>query len=196
MNIKAGSNPRGATILNKYYIMRITELLNENLNLIPFEKNPQIGWWEDQEYVTVYHGTHDRNIPAILQNGLNRPDPKTGMISVTSDPFTAHGYAAMSGAGGEAKFRAAGAKPMHVPDEDRSVIKMQIPIAWLKANMDKNLSGNIGLAKDHLASKDAYVKWKQDNKPDFQFYQTSEFRLAKPIPVDYITGIMKKKPKI
>jgi hypothetical protein len=174
--------------------MRIKELLNEDL--IPFEKNPSIGWWADQDYVTVYHGTHDKNIPAILQNGLNRPDPKTGMISVTSDPFTAHGYAAMSGAGGEAKFRVAGAKPVHVPDEDRSVIKMRLPIEWLKANMDPHLSGNIGQAKDHMQSKDEYVKWKQANKPDYAYYQTSEFRLKKAIPTDFIVGIMKKKLKL
>lgn len=181
---------------DKYHTMRIRELLESSVNLIPFEKNPQIGWWEDQDYVTVYHGTHDRNIPDILQNGLHRADPKTGMISVTADPFTAHGYAAMSGAGGEAKFRAAGARPVHVPEEDRSVIKMHIPQAWLKANMDRNLSGNIGVSKDRLMSKDAYVKWKQENKPDFQYYQTSEFRLAKSIPTNFIVGIMKKKSKV
>jgi len=175
--------------------MRISDLLNENVGLIPFEHNPNIGWWEDQNQVTVYHGTHDRNVNAVLENGLNRPDPKTGMISVTGDPFTAHGYAAMSGAGGEAQFRAAGARPVHVPDEDRSVIKMRIPIDWLKSNMDPQLSGNIGSARKHLSSRDEYIKWKQSNRPDYEYYQMSEFRLKKAIPPNFIVGVMKKRPK-
>jgi hypothetical protein len=171
--------------------MRIVELL-ESLNLIPFERNPSIGWWEDQAQVTVYHGTHDKNVDNILQNGLTRADPQTGMISVTSDPNTAHGYAAMSGAGGEAAFRKAGARPVHVPHEDRSVIKFKLPIQWLKQNMDTTFSGNIGTAKTHLTSKDEYVKWKQQGKSDSEYYQTSEFRVNKPIPPSFIAGVMKR----
>jgi hypothetical protein len=168
------------------------DLLNENIKNIPFEKNPSIGWWEDQDKLTVYHGTHDRNVENILKTGLNKPDPKTGMISVTSDPYTAHGYAAMSGAGGEAEFRKAGGRPVNVPHEDRAVIKMIIPIQWLKANMDTNLSGNIGIAKDHLSSKDKYEDWKKKGKSDFLYYQLSEFRIKKPIPTKFIVGVMKK----
>lgn len=171
--------------------MRIIELL-ESIDSIPYEKNPDIGWWEDQDTVTVYHGTHDRNVSDILQNGLTKADPVTGMISVTSDPNTAHGYAAMSGAGGEANFRKAGAKPVHVPHEERSVIKFALPINWLKQHMDKNFSGNIGDARKHLTSKDEYVKWKEQSKTDSEYYQTSEFRLDTPIPPEYIVGVMKR----
>ena len=74
---------------------------------IPFEHHPHVGWWKDKAekdgYHTVYHGTHKRNLPHILKHGITHKDPRTGMISVTHDPHTAHGYAAMSGSGGEAK---------------------------------------------------------------------------------------------
>lgn len=172
--------------------MRITDILTESIASLPFDTNPKIGYWEDKKYVDVYHGTHDQNVPDILKNGINRFDPQTGMISVTLDPYTAHGYAAMSGAGGEAKFRAAQARPVYVPEKDRSVIKIRLPIEWLKSNMDRNFSGNIGTAFKHITSRDEYEKWKKDNRPDYQYYQLSEFRLKKPIAPEFILGVMKK----
>lgn len=175
--------------------MLIRELLNEDINNIPFDTNPEIGFWSDQDSVIVYHGTHERNVPDILKNGLTRVDPKTNMISVTFDPFTAHGYAAMSGAGGEAGFRAAGARPVNTPHNERAVIKMKIPMEWVKKHMDPHLSGNVGDAKTRLQSKDDYAQWKSSNKPDHEFYQTSELRFDKPVPPNFIVGVMKRYPK-
>lgn len=156
----------------------------------------QSGWLWDKEHITVYHGTHKRNVSAIKKNGLNRKDPKTGMISVTPDPHTAHGYAAMSG---EHDFRAAGNKAKHVPHEDRRIIKMKIPVSWAKEHMDHNLSGNIGHARQRMASKDEYTKWKKANpkKSDSEYYQTGELRFKKEIPPHFIekVGMLKKYKK-
>lgn len=150
------------------------------------------GWLWDSDHITVYHGTHKRNIIAIKKNGLNKKDPKTGMISVTPDPHTAHGYGAMSG---EHNFRAAGSKAVHIPHEDRRIVKMKIPKTWAQKHMDSSLSGNIGSARDRLKSKDTYEKWKKENpkKHDSEYYQTSELRFKKEIPPHFITGILKKK---
>ena len=157
-----------------------------------FDHNPKIGFWKDQSHMIVYHGTHDKNVSDIKNNGLTKADPKTGMISVTHDPHTAHGYAAMSGTGGEHNFRQSGAKAVNTPHEKRSVIKMKIPMDWAKEHMDHDLSGNIGQAKDHMSSKKHYNKWKESGKPDHEYYRLSEIRFKKPIPKEFISGVMKK----
>lgn len=158
--------------------------------------NEHKGWLWDKDHVTVYHGTHKDNVDSIKQNGLNKPDPKTGMISVTPDPNTAHGYAAM---GGEHGFRQAGAKAVTVPHEDRRVVQLKIPKEWARKHMDHNLSGNIGDARKRMASKDEYTKWKTENpgKKDHEYYQTAELRFKKPIPKAFIEkiGQLKKYAK-
>lgn len=165
---------------------------------LPFDKAPKIGFWKDHDHVTVYHGTHDRHADHILKHGLTHKDPKTGMISVTHDPHTAHGYAAMSSAGGEAHFRSAGAKVTTTPHEDRSVIKMKIPREWAEKHMDHDLSGNVGETRDRMKHKEKYDKWKKDNpnSHDHEYYQTSELRFNKEVPHHFIQGVMKKKPKV
>lgn len=159
---------------------------------IGFDKSTNHGFWNDpkKDYVDVYHGTHMNNVKSVEQNGLNRPDPKTGMISVTMDPYTAHGYAAMSGSGGEANFRKVGAKPVNTPHEDRAVAKFRIPKDWLHDNMDKTLSGNVGEARERMASKDKYDAWKKENpnSSDHNYYAMSEFRFKKPIPPEFYLG--------
>lgn len=159
---------------------------------IPFDKTTDHGYWDNKEkdHVIVYHGTHKRNIGSVAANGLDRPDPKTGMISVTMDPHTAHGYAAMSGAGGEANFRAAGAKVVNTPHEDRAVAKFKIPKDWLKKHMDDEFSGNVGDARKHMADPKAYEAWKKKNPEgsDHSYYAMSEFRVKKPIPPEFYVG--------
>lgn len=163
---------------------------------IPFDKTTDHGHWTDdsKDHVIVYHGTHKRNVEAIKKTGLNRPDPKTGMISVTMDPHTAHGYAAMSGSGGEANFRKVGGGAVNTPHEDRAVLKYKIPKKWLHDNMDHDLSGNVGDARKRMASKDEYEKWRKENPhaSDHSYYQTSEFRLKKAVPPEFCLGHMHK----
>jgi hypothetical protein len=157
---------------------------------IPFDKTTNHGFWkdDDKDYVDVYHGTHKKNVADIEEKGLNRPDPKTGMISVTMDPHTAHGYAAMSG--GESNFRSVKGRPTQTPHEDRAVVKYRVPKHWLHANMDKELSGNIGDARTRMSSKEEYMKWRKENpkSSDSDYYQTSEFRLKSAVPPEYYVG--------
>jgi len=157
--------------------------------------DPVIGWWnDDRKFLTMYHGTHDRNVQDILKNGLTKMDPDTGMLSMAFEPSTAHGYAAMSGAGGESGFIKAGAKPVHTAEKDRSVIVAKIPMDWVRENMDLNLGGNLGTERKRLQSKDEWEKWneKQENN-DQGYYQLAELRFKKTLPPKFITGYMKKK---
>jgi hypothetical protein len=166
---------------------------------IPFDRNTDHGHWKTskKEYINVYHGTHKRNIGSVAANGLDRPDPKTGMISVTLDPHTAHGYAAMSGSGGEANFRAAGGKAVNTPHEDRAVAKFRIPKDWLHDNMDHDLSGNVGEAHKNMSDPAAYEAWRKKNPEgsDHNYYAMSEFRVKKPIPKEFYVGHSHKVKK-
>ena len=150
------------------------------------------GWLWDKDHITLYHGSHKNNISSIKKNGLNKKDPNTGMISLTPDPHTAHGYAAMSG---EHNFRAAGAKAKTVPSEDRRVVKFKIPKKCAKEHMDSSYSGNIGKAKSRIQDKNEYHKWKKENpgKHDSEYYQTSELRFKRSIPHHFIVGVLRKK---
>lgn len=156
-----------------------------------FDHDPHIGWWEDHDTVTLYHGTHEKNHESVMKNGINKKDPKTGRISLTLDPHTAHGYAAMSG---EYHFRRAQGRPVSVPHEKRVVYKVQVKKDWLKKHMDHNLRGNIGIAKDKLNNRAAYDEHKKSGKPDHEYYRMTEFRVDTEIPSHAIVGHMRRHP--
>lgn len=169
---------------------------------LSFDHNPKIGAWKEEGekkgYHTVYHGTHIKNLPHILKHGLTHKDPKTGMISVTHDPNTAHAYAAMSGSGGEANFRKVGSKAVHTPHEDRVVLKMHIPHDFVDKHMDHDFHGNEKHAnRTKMHDSSTYHEWKKKNPdtPDHHFYQVSELRLNKEIPPEHIVGYMHRKKK-
>lgn len=184
-------------------MLRFSQFISEEAKEIPFEKNPKIGWWRDKAeqdgYHTVYHGTHVRNLKSVLKHGLTHKDPKTGMISVTHDPHTAHGYASMAGAGGEAEFRKGSSANIakHTPDHERIVLKMHIPKHFVDKHLDPNLSGNYRLAnkKTALHDKETYDEWRRKNPhhPDSSYYSVSELRLDHEIPPHFIVGYMHKK---
>ena len=159
-----------------------------------WEHNPSIGWWRDKkDYVTVYHGTHEKNHESVMANGITNKDHKTGMISTTLDPHTAHGYAAMSGVGGEHRFRDAGAKAIRTPEDKRVVYKIHLPVDWLHKHIDPDLRGNIGLAKDRLSNETAYRTHANSGRPDHEYYAMSEIRVNKEIPKEFIKGVLRKK---
>ena len=166
---------------------------------IPFDKTTNHGWWADRkEHIDLYHGTHKRNIPNIKRSGISVPDPRTGMISTSLDPHTAHGYAAMSSGDrrGEHSFRQAGQSAVTTPHTDRAVAKFRVPMSWVHANVDPELRGNIGIATDRLKDKSKYDAWKKSNPKasDHEYYMTSELRFKKPIPPDFYVGHSFKVP--
>jgi len=168
---------------------------------IPYDKNPNIGFWRDQGdsdgHYTLYHGTHKRNVPSMMKSGIDRPDPTTGMISTTPDPHTAHGYAAMSGSGGETQFRKLGNSPVNTPHEDRAVLKLRIPKAWADKHIDPDLRGNLGSTRERMLDKKHYLDWKaaNPNKSDAEFYTGSEVRFSKAIPPEFIVGHAMRFPQ-
>jgi hypothetical protein len=110
------------------------------------------------------------------------------MISLTLDPFTARGYAAMHG--GEAEFRKAGNKAQHVPMNQRAVFVFDIPTEWIKANMDPRFGGNVGSAAGKLSDREQYEQW---TGSDTEYYQLTEFRVSKAVPPRFIKGYMLTK---
>jgi hypothetical protein len=173
----------------------VTEAKKASSGEIPWEASPALGWWKNGSHVTVYHGTHIKHLEQIKKGGLNRVDPTTGQISVALEPNTAHGYAAMSAAGGEAHFRAVGGRPKHTPENERVVVKYKIPRQWLNDNMDHKLGGNIGISKHRMEDRVHYDHWNQTHKGenDQGYYALSELRLKKYVPPEFMVGHMRKK---
>jgi hypothetical protein len=159
---------------------------------IPWHKSEDNKHWSDHDHLVVYHGTHVKNVPKILSSGLDKPDPKTGMISVAignhgSD--VAHGYAAMSG---ESAFRKAGAKAIQVPPEDRAVVMAHLPREWVDAHVDRSFGGNSESVKRRLSSRNMHTMFTVKNGKAFHAHETPELRFTKPIPAKYIKGWMQK----
>ena len=164
------------------------------LENMPWKKNPDIGWWKDQgDHYTMYHGTNKTNVPAIADSGIKAPQsgPTAGKVSMTFDPYTAHGYASM---GGESAFRAAGSSAKNIPHQDRRVVVTKIPKTWADEHMDKNLRGNVGNVKDNLKDKEKYQAAKKAGKSDHEYYATTELRFNKPIPKEFVKGVMQRVP--
>lgn len=174
--------------------MRIFELL-EKINYSPWRGNPQIGWWEDQTPLILYHGTHQSKIQDILKSKLVAPTqgPTADWVSLALEPNTAFGYASMRG--GESAFRAAGSKAINVPSHERAVLILSFPGGkeqLLKLGMDQTVRGNDPQAREKLLNKNLYNKWKSMGKSDQEYYALTELRLPKQVDRKYIVGVMKK----
>lgn len=166
------------------------EFLKEEkeIKLIELNEFNDIGWWKKRnDFLILYHGTNKINLDGIVKNGITNKDPETGFISMALEPNTAFAYASMTG--GESNFRKMGAKAKIAKIEDRVCIVFKVPIDFVKKHFDKNLSGNIGVAKKRMSDEDEYQKF---NGSDFLYYQLAELRFDEKIPPKFIIGYMKK----
>ncbi len=169
----------------KSFSQFITE---STIKQIPWVKNPQVGWWEDQKVLRLYHGTNVRNLDAISKEGLTKADPDTGMISMALEPYTAFGYASMTFGGGRVdNFRDLGGRPAYANKEDRVVFAFDVPMEWIKQHYDTRLGGNIGDMNHKMHDKEYYSPGK-----DPEYYATAELRFKVPIPTKFLVGYMKK----
>jgi hypothetical protein len=165
---------------------------------MPFERLPKIGWWEDNKIVTVYHGTHIRNIDWIQKNGLVPPTEgyTAGIVSLALEPNTAWGYASMSGMGGESGrgvkgeggkgFRDAGSAAKSTTAAERVVFKIMIPLSHLKKN---TLPINYPSSAKKLTDRSLFDGWK---KTDQEYYAITELKWKGTLPPKYIVGYMTK----
>ena len=173
--------------------------LHENKK-VSWNGTPQIGWWEDNDPVVLYHGTHINNTQGILKDGIFAPKEgyTAGKVSLALEPNTAFGYASMSGACGETEFRKQGGKARHTPPEERVVFILQVPRSIVRENM-LGARGNIEEYRNKLVDPELYKKWVQehggenyDHKFDQQYYALTEIRLPDHVSSEYIVGYMTK----
>lgn len=167
-------------------MLSFKEYLLEETKQIPWTPNPTIGWWADAKKLRLYHGTNIEYLESIAKEGLNRPDPNTGMISFAIEPFTVRAFAVM---GGEARFLGAGAKAKTVAPAARCTLVFEIPQTWIQTNLDHDLHGNDPEHKKRLQDKSIYDAW--DNN-DQQYYQLCELRVKKHVPAKFLVGYMMK----
>ena len=165
-------------------------LLEKKIKEKSFDKNPKIGWWLDMDPIRFYHGTHIRNIEFVEQNGLLAPSTGStaGWISLALEPHTAHGYASMSGAGGETAFRDAGSKAQITDKKERVVFIIEIPQKIVLSKMAKE-RGAMQSTKTRLVNREEFEAW---TKSDQEYYALTEIRMPKVIDPKYIKGYMKK----
>jgi hypothetical protein len=148
--------------------------------------SPKIGWWQDANPLRVYHGTDMAHLESIAENGLDRLDKRTGMISFALEPYTARAFATM---GGEARFLGAGAHAKVVSPEKRITLVFELPRAFVKKYEDPELHGNDPEHKKRLREKALYEAWTEG---DQQYYQLCELRVSSKVPTKYLVGYMVK----
>lgn len=164
----------------------VAKKTNATIKQLPWVGNPTIGWWKDAKILRMYHGTNSSNLQGFAETGLSVPDPRTGMFSLAYEPFTARAFAVM---GGEARFLKHKSKSLLVPENQRAVVVFDIPMSWIKTNMDPDLSGNDDAHIEKLTDKSVYEAW---TSTDQQYYQLCELRVKKPVPPSMIAGYMLK----
>ena len=179
----------------KMFIIESDESDTGGIKRLPWNKDPKIGWHEDGDTLIMHHGTHERNLKGIAQNGINAPNkgPTKGWVSMTHDPNTAHGYASMTG--GESAFRSSNRRPTSTPHHERATIVAHIPRTWAQKNMDHHFRGNTDDVVGNLRNKQNYQQHKAAGKPDNEYYQKTELRFKQHIPPEFIKGYMKKYEK-
>ena len=165
--------------------MRIQEITS-SIKQLPWTNNPTIGWWQNANPLRLYHGTNSNNLPGFAKTGLSVPDPRTGLFSFAFEPFTARAFAVM---GGEARFLAAKAHALTVPENQRAVVVFDVPQSLVRRILDSSLGGNDPEHKKRLLDEDYYNQW---NNNDQQYYQLCELRVTKPVGPEYIVGYMIK----
>lgn len=145
---------------------------------MPWNSNPIIGWWLDNDKITFYHGTHKDKLESILQNGL-KPAEKgrtAGINYLALDPYTSKGYGSMSG---ETEFRGVGKKAKHVRIAERVVIVFEFSKEYVEQNINWN--------NPQLNNKQAYEKFEGK---DHSYYELSEVRHPGNISSEFIVGYM------
>lgn len=153
---------------------------------LPWDGNPDIGWWRDGKTLRTYHGTTIDHLDSIAADGLNRLDAKTGMVSFALEPFTARAFAVM---GGEARFLGAGAKAKVVPKDKRITLVFDLPQSFVSKYEDPDLRGNDELHLRRLRERDLYDEF---DGSDQQYYQLCELRVSSVVPAKYLVGYMVK----
>ena len=174
--------------------MRLYEIF-ESAAPLQIARFTKIGWWLDSDPVIFYHGTHERNIDSVLKNGLSAPSEgyTAGWVSLALEPNTAHGYASMSGAGGETQFRlktfrSAGAKVSHVPNHERVTFVIKIPQSDFLHKMAPMRGAMTEIAK-RLTDKEEYQRLVIDGgMSDTEYYARTEIRYPKLISPNFIVG--------
>ena len=163
-------------------------LVESKIKKVPFQRAPKIGWWKDNKVLTLYHGTHIRNIEYVEKNGLISPKEgyTAGIVSLALEPNTSWGYASMSSTGGESSFRTAGTKVKNTPQKERVVFVIEMPIDYVLKNI---LPINYDSSKDKLTDKSLYEKW---TKEDQLYYALTELKFKIPVEPKYIKKYMTK----
>ena len=176
--------------------MRFLTYLNEAAKKVTMSRFPKIGWWLDHDPVTFYHGTHEKHVKSIIKTGLRAPSEGStaGWVSLAIEPNTGHGYAAMSGEGGESGFRNAGKKAVNVPHSERATLIIQIPQSDFMKKMAAE-RGAMQSTKNRLKDKEEYDRLVTNGRmSDVEYYALTEIRYPLIVPAKYIKAYAYLRP--
>ena len=165
-------------------------------------------WWldeaKDNGTVTLYHGTNIKNLDKIKKEGLGTDTD--GFTYLTPDSDTGIGYAVMA-QGEKASKRKTGKGYKQVPNKERALLEIEVPIEMIQKNIPVQRSST---SKDKLFSKKGLENFNKadrmkvfgqknvpvDKKYKTPFYELTEVRFQGPIPPEMIKGYSIKPDNI
>lgn len=147
--------------------MIFNEIVKEEIKAkkLDWNNNPDIGDIENSKIVSLYYGTHTKDIKNIFREGIYAG--KNGYVLCSLEPHTAFAYAAMSDS----------LKESAVSLQDRTIFKINVPHRFISDNIIVNNSNG------------DYKDW---GKSDVEYYALNEARIPNHIPVEFIEGYMTK----
>jgi len=156
----------------------IRNIINNNINKQYFDIS--VGWWLDNEVMTLYHGTSIDNVDNIISNGLLGTN--THFIHLTFDMNTAYGFSIFKHGYEESLTNF-----QFNNKNQRCLIELKFNIDdFLYRILDINFS--YGTSYSRLSDRKVYDDF---IGTDNEYYKYTEFILTESIEKKYITNIIR-----
>ncbi len=148
--------------------MKFSELLNNSVmdKKMKWEDDPKIGWFMESDPITLYYGTQQNNIDAILEQGILADS--SGYVTCAIEPYTA--------------FSQGSLLTESISKQKRVVFVIEMPLEFSKNNPIVVENGY-----EKLENGELYEEW---GKSDVEYYALIEAKISKLIPVNFIKGYM------
>lgn len=148
--------------------MKFSELLENSVvdKKLKWETDPTIGWFMESNPITLYYGTQQNNISAILEQGILADN--SGYVTCAIEPYTAFSQGLLL--------------TESIATQKRVVFVIEMPLEFSKKNPIVVEDGY-----EKLENSKLYEEW---GKSDAEYYALIEAKISKLIPVNFIKGYM------
>lgn len=131
----------------------------------PWNRNPKINWWLDNDTIRFYQSVDLSNLSVIDKVGLKAAHggPESGNVALYLDPYSAKSDS----------------------KEEQAILIIDLPFRWMLMHMSKVMDGD----RKRLTEKGSYEQW---TRTDHEYYKGAMVRIKNVVPRRFVTGFMVK----